>query len=414
MTGQVLPFELKGGMSAESMSRAIQGNFDHLMGLINEFDGTIEDLATDNITSDDVEDVATSAAGDVTYLEGLRGLGGTDGAVPVGQVTPTVVSGPTGVLFILWDTLENFSPVKYKVHVSTTTGFTPAANTLVSTIERVGRSGFKSQYTLRQFPVGHLLTDVPLDGTTYFVKIVPSDADGDTAGTYPQASGTPGGGSSVGVFVAETIVGDYIAGGTVTADKMSVKALSAITADLGTVTAGSITGLTITGGIIQTNPATSVGFRIALQDSFRDTIKFLQWTGTVENTWAQIKATTAFFSILGHGLAGPSTTPSHIEIIPGTDRDLFITTTGVGKTTITGGISGLGTANWETSGAQGIGIGTVDNVDALDNALFFRKTGGNTPAPPLGQAALYYDALTGTNGAIRAVKDGSRVTVVLF
>lgn len=64
-----------------------------------------------------------------------------------------------------------------------------------------------------------------------------------------------------GDITANTLHGNSIIAGTISAAKMSVTDLSAISANLGTVTAGSIDGVTITGGTIRTK---SSGERIEL------------------------------------------------------------------------------------------------------------------------------------------------------
>lgn len=71
-------------------------------------------------------------------------------------------------------------------------------------------------------------------------------------------TGSPAGASGFTVAVdggdvtANTLHGNSIIAGTVSAAAMSVSKLSAISADLGEVTAGSVTGVTFTGGMIRT------------------------------------------------------------------------------------------------------------------------------------------------------------------
>lgn len=77
----------------------------------------------------------------------------------------------------------------------------------------------------------------------------------------------------VGDAAASTVAGwqylstVYINGGdiysnTVTAAKINVAELSAISANIGTITAGTITGLTITGGTIQTSASANTGVKM--------------------------------------------------------------------------------------------------------------------------------------------------------
>lgn len=247
MTRQVeLPFVLKAGMDLDTALMAIQRNFDHVTGTLGVINETLP--SEDVLPIEDIEQIAFDAADDViTKLTeaGLSPIG--DGEVP-STVTPTVIGGIGDTLFVTWDTTANPSAVSYEVHISLTNGFTPDATSLVATYELAGQTGFLAQWTITEMPNGAVL--VP--GTTYYVKVVPKDIDGVTPGPYPQASGTPrkagtvhieGGSITATLLASNSVVTDKLAAGAVTATKMNVTTLSAITANLGTVIAGNMTAV---------------------------------------------------------------------------------------------------------------------------------------------------------------------------
>lgn len=123
-----------------------------------------------------------------------EGMGYEDGIKITTGVTPTVTGG-IGTLFTRWPTIANNSIVKYKVHVHTTSGFTPGANTLVGTLDLAGTAGFTGSLVIKDFPSGHVLdgtaSDPPKAGTTYYAVVIPSDGAGDFPGPYGQGSGAP-------------------------------------------------------------------------------------------------------------------------------------------------------------------------------------------------------------------------------
>lgn len=117
-------------------------------------------------------------AGDVTQIP-LTEIG--DGAAPASSPTPVVTNG-IGYLFIKWTVLATLDYTVYDVHVSTVNGFTPSSATLVGgTIDDF--FFIKKQGT----GAGSAVLDY---GTTYYVKIIARDIDGQAAASA-QATGTP-------------------------------------------------------------------------------------------------------------------------------------------------------------------------------------------------------------------------------
>lgn len=99
----------------------------------------------------------------------------SDGAVPASSPTPTLVQG-VGYLTALWTRIANNDTVTYEVHISTTTGFTPGAGTLLA------------ETTANTIIIRTNAAKAALVyGTTYFVKIIAKDADG-AAAASAQAS----------------------------------------------------------------------------------------------------------------------------------------------------------------------------------------------------------------------------------
>jgi hypothetical protein len=191
-----------------------------------------------------------------------KGMGYEDGEAPLSSPTPTVVGG-IGTLFVRFPTIANSSTVKYKVHVHTTTGFTPAANTLVGTVDLAGTQGFNGVLPIKDFPTGHVLdgtaSDPPQAGTTYFAKVIASDGSGD-APASAQASGTPVKVQTADI-IAAAITADLIAAAAITSTKIEDGAISTPKLAAGAVTAVKIAAGTITANEIQAGSIT--GDRIA-------------------------------------------------------------------------------------------------------------------------------------------------------
>lgn len=110
----------------------------------------------------------------------------SDGQVPGTAPTPTVVGG-LGYLYVTWSPVTlnalgaaQTDAVTYEVHLSTTSGFTPAAGTKSSEV-----SG-----TATIIDVLPGTTTSLTYGTTYYVKLIAKDRDGSGA-AGAQGSGTP-------------------------------------------------------------------------------------------------------------------------------------------------------------------------------------------------------------------------------
>lgn len=140
----------------------------------------------------------------------------TDGIPPSTSPTPTVI-GSIKSLYVRWTGITNNDPVKYDVHISTTTGFTPDSTTLIGT---TGSTFITVQALPGPAPSpGSPDTRTLLYNTDYFVKIVAKDDDGSAAagtqasGQLVQATGPD--------IAASTITGDHIVGGTFTGEEFA-------------------------------------------------------------------------------------------------------------------------------------------------------------------------------------------------
>lgn len=155
----------------------------------------------------------------------------SDGAAPASSPTPSVIQG-IGYLTALWTRITNNDLVTYDVHMSTTTGFTPSASTLVTST--TATSTIIKTLPPSQTPLAY--------ATNYYVKIVARDADGSAA-----ASGQAGPVQSQQAGNAD--VSDVSAGkltaGSVTAGTITIAAGGSLTTANGDVT---ITNLGITVG----------------------------------------------------------------------------------------------------------------------------------------------------------------------
>lgn len=94
----------------------------------------------------------------------------SDGIAPASSPTPTVIS-LLGALGVQWTPVGNVDIVTYEVHLSTTSGFTPAAGTKAG--EVTGTS-----FQIRTLPGTTTLLSY---GTTYYVKLIAKDRDGSAA-----------------------------------------------------------------------------------------------------------------------------------------------------------------------------------------------------------------------------------------
>lgn len=154
----------------------------------------------------------------------------TDGDAPASSPTVTLTGGPSFVA-ARWEAIANADLVTYEVHISTLSGFTPDATTLVGEIQGTA------------VLIDHLADDTPLAfGTTYFVRIVAKDGDGSAAaGTQDSATLVKITTTQIG---NDQITTPLINAGAVTANEISVASLAAISVDAGTITAGTFRGTT--------------------------------------------------------------------------------------------------------------------------------------------------------------------------
>lgn len=121
---------------------------------------------------------STATPGKITNADASTASGAiTDSTVPASSPTPTVTGGP-GYLYASWTPIGNNDPVTYEVHMSTTSGFTPAAGT------KVGETS-GSFFFIRRTAAGGALANA----TTYYVKILSRDADGPATAASAEGSG---------------------------------------------------------------------------------------------------------------------------------------------------------------------------------------------------------------------------------
>lgn len=205
----------------------------------------------------------------------------TDGLPPASSPAAELIGG-IGALFIRWPAVANANPVTYKVYVDTTTGFTPGVGNLVG--QTVG-----TFLTVRTLTAGTALTY----GTTYYAKIVATDADGAAAagvegsGAMVQVNSPDIAANSIvaGKIAAGTIVAGDISTGAITTTKLAASAVTATELAAGSVTAAkldaaAITGKTITGGLFRTAPS---GGRVEI-DSTTWTKQVRFYTGNAGET----------------------------------------------------------------------------------------------------------------------------------
>lgn len=251
------------------------------VGAVPSFDEDLEVLPP--VGGGDASDAVTDP--DTGRILPPAGMGYEDGDVPDGAVTPIVAGGIGNTLFVRIPTIANSSIVKYKVHCHTTSDFVPASNTLVGTVDLAGTPGFNGLFVIKDFPAGHALdgtaADPPQSGTTYYVKVVPSDGSGDAAGPYPQASATPLKIATVQIdngaitealiaaaaitttkiaddsvstpkLIAGAVVTAKIAAGAITTDRLAANAVTADKIAANSITSNEIAANTITAGNIAT------------------------------------------------------------------------------------------------------------------------------------------------------------------
>lgn len=158
---------------------------------VNTFDGAYlrnYSVSSNNITIPELDAVTT-------YYVRVRGIdkygnvgvwtngsatttGVSDGSAPTTAPSITASAG-LGYVFVSWGAVTNVDPVTYLIHMSTTANFTPDATTLVM------RSANTSEI-ITAATNGSALTY----GTTYYFKVIASDADGEGP-VSNQASAAP-------------------------------------------------------------------------------------------------------------------------------------------------------------------------------------------------------------------------------
>lgn len=178
----------------------------------------------------------------------------SDGNAPASSPTPTIQGG-IGSLFVKWTPVDNYDPVTYEVHMSTTSGVpSPGPGTLVA--ETPG-----STIVIRKDAAGLDLAY----GTTYYVKIRAKDEDGPAA-IGSQASGSPIQVNTPDIAVnaitaneiaANAVTASEIAANAVTATAISSNAVTTAKLDANAVTAAKIAAGTITATEIASNAITA-------------------------------------------------------------------------------------------------------------------------------------------------------------
>lgn len=193
--------------------------------IANLNDVVVPQIQADVVTAQGTADsaaagaAAAQAAADAAAAEAADALAAatTDGNPPASSPDAEVIGGYE-IILTRWTPIVNADPVTYKVDISTTDGFTPDSTTLAGTTTA-------SQFTIKSLPGDPPAAPDDPDlrvlqyGTTYYVKVTATDADGEAS---------PGVQGSATVFqltganiAADTITGAQIAGGTITGDLLS-------------------------------------------------------------------------------------------------------------------------------------------------------------------------------------------------
>jgi len=239
----------------------------------------------------------------------------TDAALPDGIVpatTPTVlVYGGVGVIHVRHPGITNPDPVSYKYHISTTTGFTPDITTLAITSPSTAT-------TIKAMPNGTPL----LYGVTYYIKVIPFDADGDgPTSTQVSASLYQIGNTEInsGYTYFGNVVFDQMVGGTLSSDVTLSATVSTRTAGVGAGTDVTIEGIDIydsTG-----TPATSLH---PDQSKFKGDGEFNSLTATGPATIRHtLEVAKSAEGILREGTTAPVSPPSTVMAWPGTISGTF-------------------------------------------------------------------------------------------
>lgn len=253
----------------------------------------------------------------------------SDGNPPPLSPQPEVISG-IGAFYLRWTPPVNNDPMRFEVHVSPDSGFTPDADTLYSET---------SSYSVA---VRNLATidpntglPVPFDyDQTYYFKIVAKDDD-DAAAPSVETSGVLT--KIVGPDIAaNTIVGENIVGNTITGDKFAGQVVMGSTISTGIVDDDG----NIVGARVDLGPA---GLRVvdsAGQDVFSvplDSLESAKMRANFEMLSAQVldnftlyglsnRIATGSALFLASGVSAPAGTPTVSHVY---DTIQFDTTTAV-------------------------------------------------------------------------------------
>lgn len=265
-----LPALIKLDMAEDSFRKAIQQNFDHLSGVMGQTRRDLDPLVGGNELTETIKEVISSTDIDAVDPE-LRevlidaGVGSPDGVAPGTPTNLRAVGGIGNWFIVIWTGVANSSPVTYEVHVHTTNGFTPATDTLYGTFLLPGGDTLGT-LTIRDFPTGHVLdgtaADPPNKSTTYYIKVIATDADGSGVATG-QVSVTPIEVPADSILAAGTIVANLIGAGEIVAEHIAADELSgdhieggtigAVTITAADINGGTIDGVTITGSTVRTS-----------------------------------------------------------------------------------------------------------------------------------------------------------------
>jgi hypothetical protein len=235
----------------------------------------------------------------------------TDGLPPTASVTNLEVIGGIGALFVRWTPINNPDRVTYDLHVSSVSGFTPDASTLI-----VSTAG--SSHTLRALRTA--IGDPPSTdlryGVDYFARVIARDPDPGVGPTSPQATGQMMLVNTADI-ATRAVVAEHIVTGTLTGDLFSGEVVLGSTISTGGLDAdGNIVGARIdlgpdgllifdsTGKAITAFPLDQSGEAFIRQAHLEilsaDVIDNFVMHGVNNRTDASSKLT------LGNGIAAPS------------------------------------------------------------------------------------------------------------
>jgi len=141
---------------------------------------------------------------------------GSDGAPPAASPTPLVTPG-NSVIYVRWAGIVNNDAVRYEVHVSATSGFTPDATTLlVDTTANLISARHLPDGTPFNYFVPDPTTGDPTDEIQkYFFRVIAYDVDGpadpsiEVEGWMDQTAATD---IAVGTLVGELLAGELVLG----------------------------------------------------------------------------------------------------------------------------------------------------------------------------------------------------------